>query len=61
MKIRNIKILFKPQPTYTLLQDVCEDYELAEFIRTVAVDGIEWAGYGLKGFPTQLRSVLELV
>ena len=44
------------------LQDVTEDMELQEFIRSVAEDGIEWAGiYGTKGFPTRLKTFGELV
>ena len=38
-----------------------EDVELANFIRTVALDGIGWAGMGTKGFPTNLRTIEELV
>jgi len=44
------------------LQDITNDPELQEFIRTVAEDGIGWAGiYGTKGFPTELNTFSELV
>ena len=44
-----------------LLQDVCEDFELADFVHSVAVDGVGWDGKGLKGFPTKLDRLEDLV
>ena len=47
---------------FILFQDIINDPELQEFIRTVAEDGIGWAGiYGTKGFPTTLKTRPELV